>query len=183
MNHAKIENGVVVEYPINLRDHLQNVSLPLDLTNDSTLPEGYVFVQESVPSINQMTQIAVEDTPILVDGIWTQAWIINDLPAEQIATNTQTYINEITNKIIVNTQQRLDNFARTKGYDNILSACTYATSLIPQFQSDGQYCVSARDATWVMFHQISDEVAAGTRAPPTQFSDIEAELPVLEWPV
>lgn len=79
-------------------------------------------------------------------------------------------------------QQRLDDFAKTRGYDGVLSACTYATSTVAKFQAEGQYCVDARDATWSTCYAILGAVQAGTRPMPT-LAEIEAELPVLEWPL
>ena len=52
-----------------------------------------------------------------------------------------------------------------------------------KFQTEGQYAVTARDATWEKLYEILAEVEAGTRPIPTSFSDIESELPVLIWPV
>jgi hypothetical protein len=80
-------------------------------------------------------------------------------------------------------QLRLDTFARTRNYDSILSACTYATSTVPKFAAEGQYCVEARDATWSAAYAILDEVLAGTRPMPESIADIDADLPVLAWPV
>lgn len=80
------------------------------------------------------------------------------------------------------TQKRLDDFARTRNYDNILSACTYATSTVPKFAAEGQYCVAARDNTWATLYQVLAEVEAGTRQIPSGYADIEPLLPVLEWP-
>lgn len=80
-------------------------------------------------------------------------------------------------------QRRLDDFARTRNYDGILSAATYATSTVPKFQAEGQYAVTARDATWAAAYQILAEVQAGTRPMPSRPSDIFPELPVLAWPV
>lgn len=78
-------------------------------------------------------------------------------------------------------QQRLDDFARTRGYDGILSACTYAASTVQKFQIEGQYCVDSRDATWAQCYTILDEVLAGTRPMPT-LEELFAELPELVWP-
>lgn len=78
-------------------------------------------------------------------------------------------------------QQRLDDFAKTRGYDGILSAATYATSLIAKFAAEGQCAVVARDATWAKCSQILAEVQAGTRPLPTLI-ELVAELPLLEWP-
>ena len=90
---------------------------------------------------------------------------------------------EIQQSITTATQQRLDDFAQTRGYDGIMSACTYATSTNAKFSAEGRYCVEARDATWVALYQILDDVLAGIRPMPTSYADIEPELPALEWPV
>lgn len=78
-------------------------------------------------------------------------------------------------------QEHLDTFARTRNYDNILSACTYATSTVPKFAAEGQYAVSARDATWAKCYEIMAQVEAGERPMPT-LDELVAELPVLQWP-
>ena len=91
--------------------------------------------------------------------------------------------DELRAEVTEATQQRLDAFARTRNYDGILSACTYATSAVTQFSTEGQYCVTARDATWAKLYEILCEVEAGTRAMPAGFVDIESALPALEWPL
>ena len=86
---------------------------------------------------------------------------------------------EITDAVSV----RLDSFAKSRNYDSILSACTYATSSVEQFAKEGQYCVNMRDATWAKLYQIMQEVEAGIRPMPTGYDDIESELPTLVWPL
>lgn len=78
-------------------------------------------------------------------------------------------------------QKHLDAFARTRGYDGIMSACTYATSTAPKFAAEGQYAVEARDATWAKCYEVLAEVEAGSRPMPT-LDGLLAELPVLTWP-
>ena len=78
-------------------------------------------------------------------------------------------------------QKRLDDFARTRNYDNILSAATYATSAVPKFKAEGQYAVEARDATWAKSYEVMAAVEGGTRPMPT-LEELIAELPVLTWP-
>lgn len=78
-------------------------------------------------------------------------------------------------------QRRLDAFARTRGYDNILSACTYANSTVPQFAAEGKYVMEARDSTWVAAISILEAVQSGARPMPT-WDEVEAELPALMWP-
>jgi hypothetical protein len=90
---------------------------------------------------------------------------------------------QIQASVVFQTQQRLDMFARTRNYDGILSACTYATSAVPRFKSDADYCVAQRDATWAALYEFMAEVQAGTKPFPSGFVDIEPLLPVLSWPV
>lgn len=77
-------------------------------------------------------------------------------------------------------QQRLDDFARTRNYDGILSAATYASSTVPKFSAEGQCAVAARDATWAACYQILAAVESGSRPMPT-LEQILAELPALAW--
>lgn len=79
-------------------------------------------------------------------------------------------------------QLRLDLFAQTKGYNSILSACSYANSPNAIFQLEGTYALQARDDTWNSLYNIFDEVHNKTRPPIKTFSEIEPELPVLKWP-
>lgn len=90
--------------------------------------------------------------------------------------------SDLQKNIVEATQQRLDDFARTRNYDGILSLCTYATSTNAKFQAEGQYGVEARDATWAKLYEILAEVEAGTRPVPTGYAEIEPELPALVWP-
>lgn len=84
--------------------------------------------------------------------------------------------------IVASTQARLDDFAKTRSYDGILSATTYANSPTQKFQIEGQYCLTQRDATWAKLIQMLAEVNAGTRPVPSGYADVEPELPPLVWP-
>jgi hypothetical protein len=105
---------------------------------------------------------------------------INIKTVEQLE---QERLEKLQKTIVAKTQSRLDEFARTRNYDGILSACTYATSTIPKFQTEGQYCVNARDNTWDTLYVFLAEVQTGLRPVPNDFSDIEPHLPILEWPL
>ncbi len=78
-------------------------------------------------------------------------------------------------------QKRLDDFARTRGYRDIASACSYANSTDPQFNLEGNYCVTARDTTWRTLYTLVAAVEQGQRPMPT-FEEAMSELPELVWP-
>lgn len=88
---------------------------------------------------------------------------------------------QLADAFTVAIQERLDDFARTRGYDSILSATTYATSAVPAFAADGQRAVELRDSTWVAAYELMAEVQSGVRPIPASLGDIEAHLPALEW--
>lgn len=138
----------------------------------TSIPEGASFGAfewydpSSPPPHDPRVQVAVEVTPVA--GV--QQWRIDPAPVEQVIASVTAAV-----------QQRLDAFARTRNYDSILSACTYATSTVPKFAAEGQHAVNARDASWATCYQIMGAVQAGQRPMP-EISDVLAELPPLAWP-
>lgn len=72
-------------------------------------------------------------------------------------------------------QSYLDEGARALGYDNILSACSYA-STPNSFQAEGTSFLNWRSACWEHCNQVVIDVKAGNRAIPTR-EELIAELP------
>lgn len=107
------------------------------------------------------------------------AWIAAGNTPQPVDQPTQ---QQIADQFTAAIQQRLDDFARTRNYDGILSACTYATSTVAKFKTEGQACVNLRDATWAAAYTILANVQAGKRPMPTSIADIEADLPAAVWP-
>ena len=173
-------------YPLSdaqVREQNPNISGPMPYP-------GYAYVFPSPqPSYNAVTQNVVEAAPALTDkGTWEQVWRIvkkYDNQADEdaaVAADAAAKVKAIQDAIVDATQLRLDTFAQTRNYNGILSAATYATSNVPRFQAEGEYCVNQRDATWAKLYEILAEVQAGTRPMPAGYSDVEPDLPVLEWP-
>ena len=165
------------------RDNPQT-SFPKEIT-DAVLEGWGVFpvYPTEQPKYNSVTHSIAELPPAYVNGRWEQQWEVYELEPEVIRANQQSASEALQQSVVASTQDRLDSFARTRNYDNILSACTYATSNVPKFAAEGQVAVNLRDATWAALYQILEEVQVGQREAPTGFSDIEPFLPPLEWPV
>jgi hypothetical protein len=181
--YALINNNAVVKYPYSIRefclDNL-NISFPVGVeSRPEILSEFGLFpVYQTTISI-PLDKVANEGTPVKINDVWTQTWTLADATASQI----QAKKLQLQTSIVAATQLRLDTFAQTRNYDGILSACTYATSPTAKFATEGQYCVTQRDATWAKLYQILGEVEAGTRPMPDSYASIESLLPSLSWPL
>lgn len=75
----------------------------------------------------------------------------------------------------------MDSVAGERGYDSILSLCSYATSSVPRFQAEGQAGVLWRDACWQLGHELIAQVRAGEAPIPTE-AELLAMLPPMQWP-
>lgn len=182
MKYALIENNKIKQYPITGTDLIRmhpNTSFPAGaLPTNIMLEYGCVIVQEAPPPpYDSITHKVVEGVPTLFEDEWTQTWNIISLTPDEAKEVVQTLRSNIINSV----QVRLDEFAQTRNYDGILSACTYATSTISAFQQEGQRCLQLRDETWAAVYAILADVHAGIRRMPTNFADIETLLPPLSW--
>jgi hypothetical protein len=109
-----------------------------------------------------------------------------DLTEEQVAALSLTAAevnSQLRESLVSAVQNKLDEFARSRGYDSILSACTYVNSPVAKFSEEAKHCVIVRSNTWNSLFAIFDSVDSGAREMPKQFSDIEDELPELKWPI
>lgn len=179
--HALIENGAVKQYPYGLgqlKAAYPETSFPAQANDEMLASYGVQRVFFSTPPAITDAQVLEEGIPVFVDDRWNQTFTVREMTVEEL----QQRAKQIEASIIDATQARLDTFAQTRYYNGILSAATYATSAVPRFASDGQYCVNARDTTWGTLYQLLGEVQAGTRPMLSSYADVEPFLPVLEWP-
>ena len=165
-------------------DPFTNETTVVDIQKDEivkpTIPDYYALRRNEYPMVTKQ-----------LDALWKGPGS-SDYEALQneILQVKQKYPNPnassdpglITENIVIMTQKRLDDFARTRNYDSIVSACTYMGSPVPKFAQEAAYAVEARSLTWAKLYEMLGEVEAGTRPMPTGYSDIEPELPTLQWP-
>lgn len=182
--YALLESGSIKEYPYTyeqLKATKTNMSWPISMSVSKLAEYNVVpVIVNGGPEFNRNTHALRELIPVYVEenDRWEQVWEVRPLTTEELNQRKQ----QIQDQIVAATQTRLDDFARTRNYDSILSASTYATSPTAKFQQEGQYAVQARDATWAALYSILADVLAGTRPMPTGYEEIEPELPALVWP-
>lgn len=79
-------------------------------------------------------------------------------------------------------QAMLDESAKAAGYDNVITAVSYAEEpAIPKFQADGQAFRAWRSKCWDYCYEQLAAVKSGARDQPT-LEAFMAELPHLELP-
>ena len=76
-------------------------------------------------------------------------------------------------------QKHLDDKARAKGYDSILSACSYANSTVATFKAEATAFLKWRDDVWSFASDFLAKVEAGTQKPPASVQEFLALLPKL----
>ena len=114
---------------------------------------------DSIPA--DAVEITVEAHRALLAGQSQGKLIQADAAGQPILTDPPPPTTEqIVAQYTAAVQEHLDAFARTRNYDGILSAATYASSTVPKFQAEGQYAVEARDATWAKCYEILAAVEA-----------------------
>lgn len=174
-------NQTVEKFPYSIGDLRKDnpqTSFPKNPSTELLASYNVFPVVSTGAQYDPATQVAEPNGCVYQNDRWETAWTVRPLTAEELQARAQA----LQGSIVAATQARLDDFARTRNYDGILSACTYATSTVPKFAAEGQYCVEARDATWAKLYAMLAEVEGGTRPMPSGYSDTEGELPELVWP-
>ena len=81
----------------------------------------------------------------------------------------------------IKVQALMDEFASSKEYDGIASACSYKDSNIPNFKADAEKCIAFRDNTWMALYFYFDRIASGELTVPKDSAEIMSQLPELVW--
>ena len=103
---------------------------------------------------------------------WEQDGYLLQWVADPIQQPTQAQVISSLTSVV---QDWMDSNAQRKGYDGIVSACSYAGAPNP-FQTEGEAFLTWRGNVWAACYAIMSDVQAGNRPIPTD-SELLAELP------
>jgi hypothetical protein len=88
MMFARIENGSCAAYPVDPYAENPTTSFALDWSGGVVNGVEYAsVVPVDVPQV-PYTQNFAEGVPALINGVWTQTWVVTDATPEQIAART-----------------------------------------------------------------------------------------------
>jgi len=108
------------------------------------------------------------------------AWL-DDSEVKTAEDKQEEFLASTKSRLTSAIQSMLDETAKERGYDSILSLCTYATSTAAKFAAEGQAAVEWRDEVWAKGYAILADVEGGERAIPTE-AELLSELPNFVWP-
>lgn len=106
----------------------------------------------------------------------TETYEIPDPTPEELAAEAARQKAEMVKRLTDSVQAHMESVAREHGYDNLLSACSYA-AVANAFQAESQTFIEWRSNCWTTCHAVMAQVEAGDIAVPTE-SELVAMLPV-----
>lgn len=190
--YARVENRRIVEYPV-YSLHITNRAHPFEwyqkvfFDQKPETPEFH-YLQE-VPVLQINNEVHVTYIPVamtlrdLLAIIYpeTNLGFSEEIQPVDISTVDEKLVNRIVELVRQHVQRLLDEFAKQRGYDSIVSAVSYGNSSVQQFANEGQRALQKRDEAWTNMYAYIAEVKAGSKPVPKSVSEIEAELPALTW--
>jgi hypothetical protein len=128
--------------------------------------EGGVAYGRTIPDVPYIEVDTLPDAP-------QEEWSIVD---GRIVVDEAKRIPSKLKALEVAVQKHLDATASAQGYDNIISACSYAGFDNP-FQAEGQQFISWRGAVWATCYDMVNKWQSGILPEPTEQEVIDS-LPV-----
>lgn len=152
-----------------------NISNFPAMTLDIIMGYGWYPYEFVYPELTPTQKYGNIEYEILVDKV-IGTYLVIEKTVEELQQESDEYLKMLVDAV----QFHMDETARTRNYDGILSLCTYATSTNPKFRAEGQSGVEWRDAIWSKCYQIMEEYYLGQIPIPTVESLLE-ELPIFTW--
>lgn len=166
-----------------IRAKFPNASIP-DNADLSILGYAKVITEGSTPTFDPLREglhYSIKQRPVVGGTEYLKEWHVHPLPDEEIEKNVAEYHANLKKSFADQAQFMLDEFARSAGYDNIVSVCTYAGSPVQKFATEATRAIELRSLMWEKLYEILADVESGNRPIPASFSEIQDELPALVW--
>jgi hypothetical protein len=178
--YALIESNAVSKYPYtpaDLRADNPNVSFSATISDAELEAYGVENVVETPPPTITSDEVLVEETPVLIDDTWTQAWSVRNKTLAELLADKNSFISNAKYNML----DYLNAFVHTRDYLSAASCVGFAGSSNAQLASDATYIMTARDSVLLTGYAILGDVQTDVIPVPSMewFMD---QLPELVWP-
>lgn len=176
MLYCKIINGQIGEpEPLpSVHANISNFNLM-----DEEIVNSYGFyrlVTDDLPSYDPHFQ-KLTASLALEGSVIRKSYSVDTLTQEEQLQK----INEMKLFFVAIVEEFLDSTVLAKDYKNVIHACSYVESSVPQYKAEALAVVAWRDLVWGKAYEIQNAILAGSRTVPTR-EEFLAEMPALEWP-
>jgi len=137
--------------------------------------EYYYMLVDSVEEIADIDVLTQKYEVEILESISSisNSVLCNVRTAKKAVSEVTDYdLSVLTEKV----QKLLDDSARSRGYDNIVSECSYATST-GAFGEEAQVTVDWRNSVWSYLFTLQDDIRSGEVGQKT-IVEILSELPI-----
>lgn len=192
--YARIEAGHVVQFPmtiddINIRDNPADTYYPCFYKPlaDGTQPKLSEKIVEAPWILGEVVYVEQTKTNRSVEELFQYLAQVavnfteEGQPFIDRALITPEIFSAFEEVVKIRVQSMLDDFAKTRGYDDMKSVCTYNTSSNPVYLQEALRAIYLRDFTWSTLYSYFGAVMFGQADVPTSWEDIASNLPELTW--
>ena len=151
---------------------------PYVITSEGTLYTSFLS-KEELKKLGYLV-VSYDEYPVNTDEFQkvVQASMIDDVYKVSYKIVSKN-LEELTALFKEKTQELLDAKARERGYDDILSACSYA-GYDNDFRAEGEAFGIWRARVWKYGYGLLNAIAEGKHKMPKSFDEILTEMPTLE---
>lgn len=188
---ARVVDGKVVEYPV-YRIHIKNRAHPLSfytpvVKTEAPAPDQFGTVDESLEVRPDAVHVVYTKRPLTLAEI-LHTFQVQNLE-DPMAPMTAKLISEIDPATVQHVYSlagdyvsvKLDEFARTKQYNDFIHLTGYRYSAIPSFAAEAMRGYTLRDQIWANLLNYFTQVTTGAVPAPTSIADVDALIPAMTW--
>tara|TARA_R100000231_G_scaffold41006_1_gene35774 strand:+ start:6121 stop:6558 length:438 start_codon:yes stop_codon:yes gene_type:complete len=139
-----------------------------------------VIIDNKVSNIVE-SDSALEKNWVLVNGVVDIGTSYTDGAFVTQSPTKDQIIDSMSEQFNIVVQEKLDSFAKERGYDNMSSLSSYATSSVDSFKQEGLRGIELRDSSWSVFIDYIAKVRSGEINYQDGISKLEELLPDLTW--
>lgn len=189
--YVRVEQNSVVKYPFFLEElaaAFPRVSFARPISDRVLSSYGIINVVPTQAPDVDITQLAVEITPVQVNGVWVQAWEIVNASESQVAAAKTQVVQELSTALT----EFITATANTRRYDSVDSAGAKYKDLAPdsndplfdvlmKYKAEATALVAWNARCWATLEILLINVDTNNLAIPTD-TEMLALMPEMVWP-